>query len=174
MTVRTCLPSDWRAMTRLRMSRTTHAGASVSAFTSNPINSVHTRYQQPPHMAVGCWEQDKLVSYICAFVGTDYWVLDLMISSGNPKQLYSCLDFCLQEFESRNIKQFYYAFPQKWARSYRSFWKDGCPTLRKYTIEDITVIEARKIPTDPFIWNNILHECVVPVPFLLRRSYVET
>lgn len=171
--VRRCLASDWRSMVRLRMSRSTHAGAAVSAFTSNPINMVHTRYQQEPNLAVGCWVDNKLVAYICAYVHDDYWVLDLMISSGDPKQLHLCLEFCLQEFEERGIRQFYYAFPQKWARAYRSFWKDGCPTLRKYTIEDRCVIPARKVSPDPFIWEHILHECVVPVPFLLRRSYVQ-
>ena len=171
--IRPCVASNWREMVRLRMSRHTHAGVSITEFSNNPINFVHKMYQSEPHIAVGCWGEDgKLASYICAFGGNDFWVLDLMISSGDPKQLYGCLDYCLEHFEAKGITQFYYAFPQKWARAYKSFWKEGVPRLRKYTIADINVIEAKKIPNDPWIWQNVLHEVVVPVPFLLRRSYV--
>jgi hypothetical protein len=80
------------------------------------------------------------------------------------------LDACLEHYEARGVNQFYYAFPQKWARAYRSFWKAGVPRLRKYVIEDITVIDSHKVNADPFIWNHILHQVVVPVAFLLRRS----
>lgn len=170
--IRRCTPEDWRSMARLRMARNTHAGSRVSEFTSNPISSVSTRYQHDPHMAMGCWQDGVIAAYICAYAGADYWVLDLMISSGDPKQLQACLEQLLQEFEAKGKYQFWYAFPEKWARAYRSFWKSGAPSLRKYTIEDVAVIPARKKVDDQFIWNNILHECVVPVPLLLRRSYV--
>lgn len=170
--IRRCEPSDWRAMSRLRMARSTHAGHQVSAFTSNPLANVNTRYQLYPNIAVGCWQDGVLASYICAYSQTDFWVLDLMISNGDPRQLQNCLEYLLQEFESRNIYQFWYAFPEKWARAYRSFWKSGAPSLRKYTIKDCLILEARKIPTDDFAWKHILHECVVPVNLLLRKSYV--
>jgi hypothetical protein len=171
--VRKCVPEDWRSMSRLRASRTTHAGVAVSTFTSNPLTTVSDRFKQEPHVAIGCWEDAKLVAFICCYSDEDFWVLDLMVSNGDPSKLQQCLDKCLEHYESRGITQFYYAFPQKWARAYRSFWKAGAPLLRKYTIEDRCVIEARKRPIDPFIWEHILHEIVVPVPFLLRRSYVQ-
>lgn len=159
-------------MARLRMARNTHAGHQVSAFASNPISSVSTRYQHDPHMAMGCWEDGVLSAYICAYAEADFWVLDLMISSGDPKQLQACLEQLLQEFEARGVYQFWYVFPEKWARAYRSFWKSGCVSLRKYTIEDVEVVAARKRPASTFVWQHVLHECVVPVSLLLRRSYV--
>ncbi len=164
---------DWRSMQRLRMSRPTHAGARVSTFTSNPLHTVNPVYKNRPHLAVGLFEEGKLESFICCFAKDDYWILDLMIASGDPKTLRECLEFCLNHYEAQGVFQFYYAFPNKWARTYRSFWKDGSPTLRKYTIEDKYIIEPNKIPTDKWVWETILHSTVVPVEFLVRRSYVK-
>ena len=173
--IRLCTEKDWRAMTRLRMSRPTHAGAEVSRFASNPINMVDTRYQFEPNLAVGMFIDNKLEAYICCYSLPTLWVLDLMVSSAKgtqAKALHRLLNTCLDIYEQRNITEFWYAFPNKWARAYRSFWKQSTPLLRKYTIEDVCIIAENRIPADPFIWEEILHQCVVPVPFLLRRSYV--
>lgn len=170
--IRRCLASDWRSMARLRMACHTHAGHAVSTFTSASIAVVDARYQQTPHLAVGLWQDDVLQCYICAYAHQDFWTLDLMIASGDPKQLQAVLQAVLVHFESIGVTQFWYAFPAKWARAYRSFWKRGAPALRKYTIEDIDTIQPYRVPTDAWIWEHILHRVVVPVPFLLRRSYV--
>lgn len=171
--VRKLEASDWKAMTRLRMARKTHAGAQINEFTSNLINFVHDRYQQAPNLAAGLFEDNTLKAYICAYGQPKYWVLDLMISSGDPTQLHHCLDFCLAHYEAQGAPCFYYAFPQKWARAYKSFWRESIPRLQKYTIEDIMIIEKNKIPKDEWVWNNVLHEQIVPVSFLLRKSYVK-
>lgn len=171
--VRLCTKDDLAAMARLRMMQKTHAGARVTEFASVPITHIPQKYLMKQNAAVGYFEDGKLKSFICASSSGDFWVLDLMISSGDPKTLRLCLQKCLELFEERGITQFYYAFPEKWARAYRSFWKDGSPLLRRYTIEDVAVIEARKRPNDPFLWEHILKEVVVPVPFLVRRSYVQ-
>jgi len=171
MTIRLLTSADWSAMSRLRITRRTHGGVPVSKFSFNPVTSVHPRYQVAPHLAVGSFGEN---AFICAYTGgPEFWVLDLMVSGGDPKPLRSCLQFCLDHYETRGVFQFYYAFPEKWARSYRSFWKDGVEELRKYKIEDVRVIEANKVCSDEFTWNHVLHQSVVPVPFLLRRSYVD-
>ncbi len=172
MLVRLCDVSDWPRMCRLRLGRRTHAGAPVDTFSSVAIGTIHPRYLSAPNIAVGCWVDDKLEAFICASGYPEFWVLDLMISNGDPKYLRACLEYCLQHYESHGVAQFYYAFPQKWARAYRSFWREGAESLRKYTIEDCKVIEPYAIPDD-FVWEHILHQIVVPVPFLLRRSYVQ-
>jgi hypothetical protein len=145
----------------------------VATFTSQAILTVDPMYQQKPHLAVGCFEEDKLRSYICCGAAGDAWVLDLMVSAqDNPRALRDCLETCLAHYESQGVRQFYYAFPNKWARAYRTFWREGAPLLRRYTIEDRCIIEANKKPTDAWIWKHVLHETVVPVDFLLRRSYL--
>lgn len=161
-------------MRRLRMSKDTHVGAQVSRFSTSPIMFVPPKYQHAPNIAFGLFDDDnKLKAYICAYSAADFWVLDLMVSSGDPKDLHSCLDACLVHYESMGITQFFYAFPQKWARAYRSFWKSGIERLRAYTISDICVIEELKVPADPWVWEHILHNIVVQVPLLLRRSKIE-
>lgn len=134
--------------------------------------TLNARYQVDPHYAVGNFEDDKLVAYICCYQAEDFWVLDLMISDGRPTNLHPCLDACLEHYEARGVTQFYYAFPQKWARAYKSFWRDSVPRLRKYTIEDKQVIEANRKP-EQWIWEHVMHEYIAPVPLLLRRSHVE-
>lgn len=169
-TVRRLTADDWRSMRRLRMTRHTHAGAPISTFASNPITHIDTRYQFDPHLVMGTFDGATLKAFICCYQHDDFWVLDLMVSDGEPEHLQKALDKCLEHYEERGVNQFYYAFPQKWARAYRSFWKAGIPRLRKYQIEDISVIDSHKVSTDPFVWNHILHQVVVPVAFLLRRS----
>ena len=169
-TTRRLVVEDWRRMSRLRMTRHTHAGAPVSTFASNPITNIDIRYQRDPHLAMGAFDGHTLKAFICCYQHQDFWVLDLMVSDGDPSWLQLALDACLEHYEARGVNQFYYAFPQKWARAYRSFWKAGVPRLRKYVIEDITVIDSHKVNADPFIWNHILHQVVVPVAFALRRS----
>lgn len=172
--IRQLLPADWRAAGRLRAGRHTHAGAAVSEFTSTPMASLSPRYQHAPHAAFGSFdEQGKLTAYICCYAADDFWVLDLTISSGKPTELHACLDACLAHYEAQGVMKFYYAFPQKWARAYRSFWRNGIERLQKYTIKDIQVIEANKRPPEPWIWEHIMHEYIAPVPLLLRQSYVE-
>jgi hypothetical protein len=130
-------------------------------------------------LAVGAFDNEQLIAYICAYHddeahdvhGQQFWTLDLMISTGEPQRLRDCLQHCLEYYENRGVNQFYYAFPEKWARAYRSFWKAGTPNLRRYVIEDQCVIQPRQRPADQFVWEHILHEYIVPVPFLLRRSY---
>jgi len=173
--IRTLDTSDLWTMKLLRLQRKNHAGFSVDAFTNTPLLEINTRYFKHPNLAVGYVDEDaKLKAFICAYSAEDFWVLDLMISDGDPKHLQECLEHCLQVFESRDIKKFYYAFPQKWARAYRSFWKDGALTLKKYTISDICVLEAYKIPSEHWIWEHVLHNIVIPVPLLLRLSNAES
>ena len=93
-----------------------------------------------------------------------------MVSRGDASALQQILERCLQYHESKGINQFYYAFPTKWARAYRSFWRDGTPSLRKYRIEDLCIIEANKVPSDTMIWDHIVHQVIVPVDLTLRRS----
>lgn len=182
LTVRRLGADDWRQMGRLRATRSNHGGAHVSAFSSNPLSSVATHYQHLPMLAVGAFSGQQLEAYICAYHdalaedehGEPFWTLDLMISNGDPDRLRACLQACLEHYEQQGVNQFYYAFPEKWARAYRSFWKAGTPSLRKYVIEDICVIQPRQRPQSQFIWEHVLHEYIVPVPFLLRRSYVQT
>jgi hypothetical protein len=171
--VRYCNAADWPAMIKLRMGRKTHAGNHVTAFTTAPISHVSGKYLLHPNIVVGAWLDGRLAAYICAYAHKDFWVLDLMISSGDPKPLRDCLNFCLEHYEAYGIKQFYYAFPKKWARAYKSFWKEGIPRLQPYIVEDVHFIEANTVVEDPFIWKHIVHEMVLPVPFLLRRSYVK-
>lgn len=167
--IRALTADDWRAMARLRHARDTHAGASVDSFTFAPITSVNTRYQVAPHFVVGAFADGDLKAFICAYGGADFWVLDLMVCD-ELDQLHPCLQRCLEHYEAAGIQQFFYAFPKKWARAYRSFWRDSTPALRRYRIEDIGAIDPYKVPTDAWIWEHILHETVVPVPLLLRRS----
>jgi hypothetical protein len=175
MTVRVLKATDWLSMGRLRLGQSRHAGTPVSQFTSNPLATVSPVYQEDPHRAVGHFDKDGVLdSFVCAFAGEGFWVLDLMVSDENPRNLRVCLEHLLQFYESRGAYQFYYAFPLKWARAYRSFWKDGSETLRKYTIEDVTVIQPNRVPQDPWIWENVLHEIVIPTSLLVRRSFVSS
>ena len=172
-TIRQLTPADWRAAIRLRAQCQTHAGASVTEFTSTPIITLNTKYQYAPHYAVGNFNQaGKLIAYMCCYSTEDFWVLDLMISSVKPTDLHECLDACLNHYEALGITQFYYAFPQKWARAYRSFWRNKVERLRKYTISDEIIIEANRRPTQ-WIWEHVMHEYIAPVNLLLRRSYVK-
>ena len=159
-------------MRKLRASKTTHAGAAVTAVTTAPLISVHARYQQDPHYAVGKFDGDKLKAFICAYSHADFWVLDLMVADGDPKELRECLSACLKHYESLKVTKFYYAFPAKWARAYRSFWRDGAADLRKYTIEDVCVVEPYKKLADPLLWEHVMHETVLAIPLMIRRSYV--
>ncbi len=174
--IRELVASDWPRMARLRAGRKTHAGAPVESFSSVPITWVDTRYQTAPCWAVGCFVDQKLVAYICAYSypGSKFWVLDLMISSGDPSNLHACLDACLERYEALGVNEFYYAFPEKWARAYKNYWRESIPRLQRYVIEDILVIPPRAIPQEDWIWEHILHNTVVPVGFLLRRSRLET
>lgn len=170
--IRELAASDWKAMARLRHTRQTHAGASIDAFTFSPLTEVSTRYRARPNLAIGWFDEDDkdgLRAYICASATDDFWVLDLMVSD-DLARLPVCLARCLEHFEAQQIFQFYYAFPQKWARAYKSFWRDEIPRLATYAIDDIAVLEPYKIPTQRWIWRDVLHETVVPVPLLLRRS----
>jgi hypothetical protein len=170
--VRFCTSADWNSLIKLRLGRKTHAGNRLTTFTTAPITAVSGKYLLSPNILVGAWVDGVLAAYICAYSHKDFWVLDLMISAGDPKPLRDCLSFCLEHYESYGIKQFYYAFPEKWARAYKSFWKDGSPALRSYKIEDVCTLDSNTIAEDPFIWKHIIHEVVLPVPFLIRRSYV--
>lgn len=172
-TTRILQPSDWTAMGRLRVRCSTHAGGRVSQFTSAPFTNVPDSYKTRPNLAVGHFnDEGKLSAFICCYSNDGFWVLDLMVSSGNPKELHYCLDQCLAHYESVGIYQFFYAFPEKWARAYRSFWREGVDRLKKYTIEDVSIIEANK-RSDPWIWEHVMHEYVAPVSLLLRKSYVK-
>lgn len=157
-------------MGRLRAAAGTHAGVSVQTLTTAPLTYVGAQYQTEPHVAYGCFQEDRLVAFICCWATPEFWVLDLMVSSGEPRALQVCLEQCLQHYEALGIFQFYYAFPEKWARAYRSFWRSGAPSLRKYVIEDIERIEPNKRPINPMVWADILHEQIVKIPLLLRRS----
>ena len=161
---------DWSEMARLRFKHHTHAGESIKAFTAKPITFISNKYLTDPHFAIGSFINDQLVSYICANVEDDYWVLDLMISNFDPTTLQYCLNSCIQEMENRGIFKFYYAFPKKWARSYKSFWKDGSELLKKYVVTDIGEVESDKIPKDKWIWENIIYKVIVPAKLLIRCS----
>jgi len=169
--IRPLTADDWQAMAHLRHTRHTHAGASVDSFTFTPITSVNTRYQVAPHFVVGAFAHDDLKAFMCAYAGGDFWVLDLMVCD-ELRQLHPCLERCLEHYEAMGIGQFFYAFPKKWAKAYRLFWRASVPALRRYRIEDVGEIDPYKVPTDPWIWEHILHETVVPVPLLLRRSHL--
>lgn len=172
MQVRELTEPDWPEMCRLRAVRKTHAGAPASTFTSSAITTVSDRYLERPSTAVGAFNGDTLRAYICAYAPENlgFWVLDLMVSD-NARAIHPCLEWCLNHYEALGVNQFYYAFPAKWSTAYNTFWRDSVPPLRKYTIEDVSSIKARRIP-DPWTWQHILHECLVPVDFLLRRSFV--
>lgn len=157
-------------MSRLRASRSTHAGASVTTTSHSPMLGINTKYQQEPNIAVGAFADGELQAFICGYGQPEFWVLDLMVSSGTPADLHQCLDQCLMYYEDRGVFCFYYAFPQKWARAYRSFWRSSIPRLQKYVISDVQVIEPRKKVADPWIWEHIMHQTVVKVPLLLRKS----
>jgi hypothetical protein len=172
--VRRLGPADWTDMLMLRFTRPTHAGEQLETFTTNPLIQVSPKYQADPHLAIGAFDNGKLVSYICCHVGEDYWVLDLMISDTKPQNLRVCLQACLKELEARGIYKFYYAFPKKWARAYRSFWKDGSEALRKYVITDIAEVVPYKIPTNKWVWENVLYKVIVPANLLIRESNAES
>ena len=172
--VRRLTVTDWRDMGRLRMERQTHAGVSVTTLTNSPLMTIDTRYQHEPHLAVGYFEDKKLQSFICAHCIPDKecWVLDLMIASGDPRSLHVCLDYCLEHYEAQAINMFYYAFPAKWERAYRSFWRNSVPRLKRYVQTGGTLLHPYIIPKDEFVWESILHQVVVPVPLLLKTSYL--
>jgi len=165
--------ADWPAMQRLRFQRHSHAGFSLDSFTSAPLLSINTRYQSEPNLVIGWEEAGTLKAFICAY-GTDtFWVLDLMVSDGEAKHLQACLEECLRYYEARGVQKFYYAFPKKWAKAYKTFWKEGAPSLRKYVISDIGIIDAYVVPSEHWIWEHVLHKIVIPVPLLLRMSSAE-
>lgn len=157
-------------MGKLRASKPHHAGADVSLFTNSPLSKISNKYMYLPNLCVGNFSPE-LSAYICTICQDDFWLLDLMVSDHDPKHLYPCLESCLIYYESIGIKQFYYAFPSKWARAYQSFWKQGVPSLKKYTIEDIELVKANKKTNTDFIWKNVMNCYVSPVSLLIRKSY---
>lgn len=175
--IRQLISSDWLEMGRLRMSKATHAGNAIASLTNTPISFVDQRYQNQPHSAWGLFnEQQQLQAFICCYVveADKAWVLDLMVSRGNPNHLRQLLDHCLQYHEQqKGITQFYYAFPIKWARAYRTFWRETSPTLQRYAIQDLETIEARRIPRNKWIWDHVLHMTVIQFDLMVRRSFIE-
>lgn len=166
--------THWIKMGRLRSKHNRHAGGDVQKYTSVPLMFINDRYKSYPNCAYGYFDDnDQLKAFLCAYSFEDFWVVDLMVSSESPKHLQECLKACILEFESRGIYKFYYAFPAKWARAYKSFWRDSVDELKKYKIEDLCILEAKKRPNENWIWEHILHEFIMPVNLLLRLSYVE-
>lgn len=162
------------AMRRLRMSKPKHAGFDVSQYTSSLLLHINPRYFKSPHFAVGSFTvSGKLDSFILCHTAADFWVLDLMVNSTSVDTLKDCLAECIAYYERQNIFKFYYAFPQKWQRAYRSIWREHVPALQKYTVNDLWVLPANRRPPQDWIWQDILHEIVVPVPLLLRCSVYE-
>ena len=171
--VRVCNDSDVYEMQILRLRQTRHVGGSISRFTTSLLIQVETVFLEEPHYTVGAWVDNKLVGYIVAERTLDNsWVLNLMIGGGDAAALQQALEKCLELMEAQGVHSFYYAFPQKWARLYKSFWKNGCTRLRKYTISEIEVVPPGKMAKDPWVWKNVMHEYVSPMPLLIRKSFV--
>jgi hypothetical protein len=172
--VRPCTEDDVWSMQLLRLKQTRHVGGSISRFTTNLLIQVETKFLEYPHYTVGTWCDGKLVGYIVAeHVDGNAWVLNLMIGGGDAETLQMALDKCLELMEAKGITTFYYAFPQKWARLYKSFWKSGCLRLRKYTIQDVDKVSPGAIPKDTWVWENVMHKYVSPMPLLIRKSFVQ-
>ena len=168
--VRMCGVQDMAAMQLLRLRQTRHAGGDTSEYTSQILMSVAPMYFRPPHFAIGAWADNKLVGYICAEVHAEFWNLDLMIGGGDAEALRACLDRCLEVMEDQGVFEFYYAFPKKWGRLYRSFWKSGVVRLRKYVVTDIVDIPKCKRPADEFVWKEVVKQYMSPVNLTVRKS----
>lgn len=162
-------------MQLLRLNQLRHVGGSLDKFTSQLLIHVDLKFLDEPHCTVGVWSDLGLESYIVAEHTKDsYWVLNLMVGGGDSGALHIALDKCLELMEAKGITSFYYAFPQKWSRLYRSFWKSGVDRLRKYTIEDIELIAPGARPVNNWVWDNVMHNNISPMPILARKSFVRT
>jgi hypothetical protein len=171
--VRPCVQSDLTQMQLLRSKQTKHAGGSVDNINySGLLTQVNLESLCKPNITVGVWVDDKLQCYIVGdSTDKDAWVLSLMIGGGSIKHLHMALDYCLEYMESQNCFEFYYAFPEKWARMYRSFWKSGVDRLRKYQITDLAVVKENVMPNiDRWVWENVLKEYLPAAPLLIRKS----